>query len=200
MAEEQPRKFDLPWGTLLPLLAVLAGVVAQYKPLVSERPSVPSEKNAPVVAAQDVDARLWQDPIGVAQKQKSLLDEQIEKGLAKTGVTGSHDICALSDLLYNRAGEFPGHVLLLAVMLDAGPYSEQAESRLRARQAVLEGLSESGFVPVDGEHVGFVTTDWPPRIDNASSLLPATCTSSPAIANALLLPWEDCEAIDDPAK
>src|SRR6266498_5958871 len=71
MADDDKRKFDLPWGTLLPLLAVLAGVVAQYKPLVSERPSVPSEKAAPVIAEQDVDARLWQDPIGVAQKQKA---------------------------------------------------------------------------------------------------------------------------------
>jgi hypothetical protein len=194
MADNDKRKFDLPWGTLLPLLAVLAGVVAQYKPLVTERPSVPSEKSAPVIAAQDVDARLWQDPIGVAQKQKSLLDEQIEKGLAKTGVTESHDICALSDLFYERAGEFPGHILLLAVMLDAGPYSEQAESRLRTRQAVLEGLSESGFAPVDGEHIGFVTANWPPQMDNA----PAACAPSPPIDRALLLPWEECEAIDAP--
>jgi hypothetical protein len=194
MADNDKRKFDLPWGTLLPLLAVLAGVVAQYKPLVSERPSVPSEKSAPVIAAQDVDARLWQDPIGVAQKQKSLLDEQIEKGLAKTGVTESHDICALSDLLRDRAGKYPGNVLLLAVMLDAGPYSEQAESRLRARKAVLEGLSESGFAPVDGEHIGFVTANWPPQTDN----VPAACAPSPPIERALLLPWEECEAIDAP--
>ena len=46
-------------------------------------------------------------------------------------------------------------VLLLAVMLESGPYLEQAESRLRARRAVLEGLSESGFIPVDSEHIGF---------------------------------------------
>jgi hypothetical protein len=83
MADNDKRKFDLPWGTLLPLLAVLAGVIARYKPLVSERPSVPTEKTAPVIAAQDVDARLWQDPIGVAQKQKALLDEQSEKGIEK---------------------------------------------------------------------------------------------------------------------
>src|SRR5437667_9342508 len=201
MADNNKPKFDLPWGTLLPLLAVLAGVIALYKPLVSERPSVPTEKLAPAIAQQDVDARLWQDPIGVAQKQKSLLDEQIEKGLAKTGVTGSHDICALSDLLYNRAGEFPGHVLLLAVMLDAGPYSEQAESRLRARKAVLEGLSESGFAPVDGEHIGFVAANSPPESDNAPSpSLSSKCAPSAPVKRALLLPWEECEAIDAPNK
>ena len=191
MAENNKPKFDLPWATLLPMLAVLAGVIATYKPLVSERPSVPSEKTAPVIAEQDVDARLWQDPIGVTQKQKSLLDEQIEKGVVKKGSAESHDICALTDLLSQRVSTFQGHVLLLAVMLDAGPYSEQAESRLRARQAVLEGLSESGFVPVDGEHIGFVTGTWPPSETNVPS---------PPTERALLLPWEECEAIDDPQK
>jgi hypothetical protein len=74
-------------------------------------------------------------------------------------------------------------------MVDSGPYSEQAESRLRTRVAVLEGLSESGFVPMDGEHIGFVTANWP---------LPETNTPSPPIERALLLPWEECEAVDDP--
>src|SRR5947199_7448026 len=159
MADNDKRKLDIPCGTLLPLMAVLAGVVAQYKPLLSERPSVPSEKTAPVIAAQDVDARLWQDPIGVAQKQKALLDEQIDKGVAKKGATELHDITALCNLLCERADTFPapGSVLLLAVMLDAGPCSEQAESRLRARQAVLEGLSERGLVPIHAENIRVVT-------------------------------------------
>src|SRR6266436_3302544 len=176
MADSDKRKIDIPWATLLPLMAVLAGVLVQYKPLVSERPSVPNEKTAPVIAEQDVDARLWQDPIGVAQKQKSLLDEQIDKGLAKKGVTGLHEITALAQLLRERVKTFENdkkiadkHVLFLAVMLDAGPYSEQAESRLRARQAVLEGLSESGFAPVDGEHIGFVSDNWPPPEANVPS-------------------------------
>src|SRR5438876_3095156 len=191
MADNDKRKIDIPWGTLLPLAADLDGVLVQYKPLVSERPSVPSEKTAQVIAAQDVDARLWQDPIGVTQKQKALLDEQIDKGVAKKGSAESHDICALVELLHERARTFPEHVLLLAVMLDAGPYSEQGESRLRSRQAVLEGLSESGFVPIDGEHIGFVTATWPP---------PQANVPSPAIPRALLIPWEECEAIDDPKK
>jgi hypothetical protein len=187
MTDNNKPKFDLPWGTLLPLLAVLAGVIATYKPLVSERPSVANEKTAPVIAAQDVEARLWQDPIGVAQKQKGLVD--------KEGGSKLHEIEALAGLLGQDVKNFsnvsPVPVLLLAVMLDAGPYSEQAESRLRAREAVLEGLSESGFTPVDGEHIGFVSATWPPPQANA----PWTPTPG-----ALLLPWEECEAIDDPEK
>jgi hypothetical protein len=191
MADNNKPKFDLPWGTLLPLLAVLAGVIATYKPLVSERPSVPSEKTAPVIAAQDVDARLWQDPIGVAQKQKSLLNQQPDSP-AKAASANLHDITALTALLEQDVKKFSKTavpVLLLAVMLDAGPYSEQAESRLRARHAVLEGLSESGFMPKDGEHIGFVTATWPP---------PEANVASDPVKEALLLPWEECEAIDNP--
>jgi hypothetical protein len=78
MADNGKSKFDLPWGTLLPLLAVLAGVIAQYKPLVSTRPPVPSEKATPVAAKQDVDACLWQDPIAVAQKQELSLASELK--------------------------------------------------------------------------------------------------------------------------
>ena len=191
MADNDKPKFDIPWGTLLPLIAVLAGVIAQYKPLVSKRPTVPSEKTIPVIAAQDVDARLWQDPFSVAEKQKSLLDAQIEVGVAKKGTTESHDVCALVELLRKRATQNPERVLVLAVMVDAGPYSEQAESRLRARPAVLEALSESGFVPLDGEHIGFVTADWPP-VDDPSG--------ARQIDRGLLLPWEECIATRDLAR
>jgi hypothetical protein len=82
---------------------------------------------------------------------------------------------------------------LLAVMLDSGPYSEQAESRLRARQAVLEGLTESGFVPRDGEHIGFVTSAWPLPDQPAPG-------DTDAKERPLLVPWEECEATDHPQR
>ena len=188
MADNDKPKLDIPWATLLPLAAVLAGLVAQYKPLVSKRPAVPRENTIPVVAAQDVDARLWQDPFSVAEKQKSLMDAAANKDN-----TELHNVSALVKLLDKRAMETKENerVLLLAVMVDAGPYSEQGESRLRARPAVLEALSESGFVPLDGEHIGFVTADWPPVDDTSSTR---------QIDRGLLLPWEECIATRDLAR
>ena len=73
-------------------------------------------------------------------------------------------------------------LLLLGVMIDVAPYAEQAEIRLRSREAVLEALSESGFVPVDSEHIGFVTCPWPLGLQNAEK--------------TLLLPWEECDAVE----
>ena len=189
MAEDQKPKLDLPWGTLLPLIAVVAGIVAQFKPLVSSRPSIPGEEGIEVIAEQDVDARLWQDPLVVAQKAKAQLDEDLLKRRVPEGRVRHHRLEALVHNVREAAKE---QVLLLAVMLDAGPYIEQGESRLRARQAVLEGLNESGFVPVDGEHIGFVTIP-----GQKSPVWEAKLGEEPVEDGALLIPWEECRASDD---
>jgi len=182
MAEDDKRKLDIPWATLLPVIAVLAGIVAQFKPLVSTRPAVPSEKSIEVFANQDVDARLWQDPLAVAQKEKAALEADLNASHRSDERAKRHQIDALVKRINDSIVDARGKVLLLAVMVNSGPYLEQAESRLRTRQAVLEGLSESEFVPVDSEHIGFVTAPWPP--DSTAS----------AGAGALLIPWEECRA------
>lgn len=177
MAEAEKPKLDIPWGTLLPLIAVLAGIIAQYKPLVSERPAAPGEKAVEVTAEQDVDARLWQDPLAVARKEI-----EANKAEAKT----NKPIESLARSIGLRAiSENPDHILLLAVMLDSGPYIEQGESRLRSRGAVLQALSEGKFVPADGEHIGFVTAPWPPEKE--------------PVKDGLLLPWERCDPADESA-
>jgi hypothetical protein len=198
MASDDKTKFDVPWATLLPLVAVLAGVVAQYKPLISTRPLTPAEKPIPVPAREDVDARLWQDPIAVAQKQKSALFADVSTGLVSRDKAKGHDISDLKSLVQESAvsaERIGSKLLLLGVMIDAGPYSEQGELRLRTRQAILEGLSESGFVPVDGEHIGYVTSPWPLPKNYVLNV------ADPLANNQLLLPWEECVSVSPtPAK
>jgi hypothetical protein len=55
MAEDDKRKFDIPWATLLPVIAALAGIVAQYKPLISARPAAPGNKPIEVIADRRLD-------------------------------------------------------------------------------------------------------------------------------------------------
>jgi len=147
------------------------------------RPAVPGEKAAEVVAEQDVDARLWQDPLVVAQKKKAELATEALKTQVPLGRTQVHAIDALKTLvdLSVPASVPNGRILLLAVMLDSGPYIEQGESRLRTRQAVLDGLNESGFVPKDSEHIGFI--NW---------------VQDTGQNNETLIPWEQCKVVDDP--
>lgn len=189
MTDEQKRKLEIPWATVLPLVAVLAGIIAQYKPLVSVRPAVPGAKVTGHAADQNVDARLWQDPLGVVQKAKNDLDEQLKKDATRTD---RHSLESLARHLAQSAAGNDSSLLLLPVMLDSGPYLEQAESRLRARRAVLEALSEADFIPVDGEHIGFVLeSQWP---------LPRPGLSDTGNSAPLFFSWEECIGERDPSK
>jgi hypothetical protein len=190
MAANDKPKLDIPWGTLLPLIAALAGIVVQYTPLESERPVAAGEKPVEVVAEQDVDARLWQDPLAVARKAEEAHKGQTEMrgSLRELHYAEHHSIASLAKTIRDRAAKaYPDRILLLAVMLDSGPYIEQGESRLRSRQAVLQALSEGKFVPIDGEHIGFVTAPWPPDSSNPGHQ---------QAEGELLLPWESCRAAD----
>jgi hypothetical protein len=225
MAEPAKSKVELPWGTLLPLIAALAGILAHYQPLVSSRPPAPGEKSIEAVAEEDVDARLWQDPLVAAEKQfeahereqsnvqepispeaspqtpsldalkkstKEKTSEVQAKNHRQFGLKEAvspeasharrHSLDALANLIKSKTSGLQDQhqILLLAVMIDAGPYIEQGESRLRSRRAVLEGLSQSGFAPKDSEHIGFVSTDWPLEKPDGK----------------LLIPWEECQPVD----
>jgi len=184
MADTEKPKFDIPWGMLVPLIAMIAGIVVQYRPIVSSRPPTPAEKAVEPVAEQDVDARLWQDPFAAAEKERATLGAEVRLGSAIDPTR--HGLDRLAKLLWKTKMEMPlkDRILLLCVMVDSGPYAEQGESRLRVRQAVLEGLSESGFVPKDAEHIGFVTAELPPGHHDGS----------------LLLPFEECQPADYPAR
>ncbi len=184
MAENPNRKFEVPWSTLLPLVALFGGIVAQYRPLTSARPPVPLEKSIGVAAIQDVDARLWQDPLAVAEKRRNELEASKSSKGVSVGESDRHSLQALKTRIEDLSAK--EKVLVLAVMLNSGPYAEQGELRLRGREAVLEGLSESYFVPVDGEHIGFVTLEWPPFPPGSSS------SSSDG---TLLIPWEECTRV-----
>jgi hypothetical protein len=74
-----------------------------------------------VVALEDVDARLWQDPIAVAQKRRSALLADMSAGVVPKDRAQSHDISTLVSLIHQRATSERGRLFLLGVMIDAGP-------------------------------------------------------------------------------
>ena len=61
--------------------------------------------------------------------------------------------------------EYDLHVL--AVMVNAGPYAENKEVRIRSRYAVTTALSSIGYIPSDSEHIGYM--DFKERCDYAIS-------------------------------
>ncbi len=132
------------------ILFLIAAVSAAYVgwhslSLVSNRPSEQDIGKHPIVAAQDIDARLWQDPFTAVEKD----DQASLQSLKKDDEPHSFDHVFLNYTPGSR-------VLALAVALPGDPYPESAETRRRLRYAVLAGLHEEGYVPTDEKHIG----DW----------------------------------------
>jgi len=152
----EKKSNELPIPALVSLLlASLAVLVQQFAPLESPRPMTPNAANYSYQAIEDVNARLWQDPFAAELKQhgSSSLDTEICSGQASRQ---HHDVPALACSIVEIREKFGSKTInVLGVMVFGGPYAEDAESRRRARYAVLSGLAVKGYAPVDSEHIGY---------------------------------------------
>ena len=138
---------------ILVLLMSVGAFWVQKMPLPSARPSEASVAPERYAAQQNIDARLWQDPFEAVKKATSKSDLSIEAAnkaaLQQPLNTTTPDLC----------GAIPSAdpVRIMAVMVNGAPYAEAAETRRRARYAVVSGLGRSGYVPLDREHLGRMT-------------------------------------------
>jgi hypothetical protein len=150
------------------------------------RPGYDAEQIMQVHGPEDVQARLWQDPFAAVQKHKHSPDHQNQLYSATAKIPASmtteggtvevqlkphastvndadmpHTLTALLKEITEEADESGNKqdekkITILAAMVSAGPYPEQAEARLRKRYALVSGLGSSGFWPKDSEHIGYV--------------------------------------------
>ena len=167
MAEEKkPENANL--TTTIPVtvvLAILAGLIFTHSlPYQDERPSIRSLK-VHYVAAQDVDARLWQDPFAAVDEASEetpaekvvIVANQNDKILRLDAIkevanSSSHSL----DQIYQGKKFIRGEeVTILAVTLPGDSYQEAAELRMRRRYAVLSALANQGSAPQDEKHIGY---------------------------------------------
>src|SRR6478672_9233509 len=67
MASETQRKpIELPWTTIIAVLAATGGLFLFLNPLETSRPRERNGLELHIDRVQDVDARLWQDPLRAA--------------------------------------------------------------------------------------------------------------------------------------
>lgn len=156
-------------GLIAVALLALGVFFVARAPLDSSRPvpaPLPMQWDEP---AQDVDARLWQDPFEAIAKARD--------AARKAGVKEADDGRLRHPPLFGAEPPRPGdpggsrEAIVLAVMVPGGPYSEQSESRRRIRYAVLAGLGARGFIPSDGEHIGWFYAAPPQGEAQASDLV-----------------------------
>jgi hypothetical protein len=146
-------------GSVILLVAAAASAVyvGWRSPLVSTRPAVSDYEINQTMPAQDIDARLWQDPFGAVGRAIEA------KRNGKVDPAAGH---CLDDFRSLLSPSDP--TLLIGVALPGDPYPEADETRRRLRYAVLSALHVAQYTPVDERHIGyFLTNEKPAPGDNA---------------------------------
>jgi hypothetical protein len=133
-------------------VVTLGGVLVYLNPLETSRPAERTGLHINFKHLQNVDARLWQDPLRTTAEHETKLQEQKNAGADVSAEDSLHCVNALREKLGSPNSS---DYWVLAVMTPSGSYAEDSEARLRTRQAVLEGLGAENYVPDDGEHIGY---------------------------------------------
>src|SRR6516165_8801852 len=139
----------LPGTVWVALVLGLAGVFAlSQKPFQDTRPKsivLPLE-NGQLNDGQDVEARLWEDPLSAVALARNAKEPP-----------PAYEPSGLQDTLWEH--EHNNRTLILGVMVNGAPYTDDIETRRRARYAVLAGLYRSGFVPANHDRIGYLFTE-----------------------------------------
>lgn len=111
------------------VLVALGAFWAKDFPLQGSRPNDQQSRSDKYQSLQDVDARLWQDPLAVIERAGAADRDKARSG----GHDDIHSPCAIGAKLADRGGgdnkTAVNELTILAVMVPGGPYSENAESR-----------------------------------------------------------------------
>ena len=158
MADEKPSGSGLGGSGLVLFIAALASaayVGFHPPPLVSSRPSEADSQIHDAAGAQDIDARLWQDPFA-AITQIAASDR-----LDSVDVGERHSFPALDTIIQDggKPLQEDGKSLVMAVALPGARYPVAAETRRRLRYSVLAALEAEHYTPYDEKHLGYVQTD-----------------------------------------
>jgi hypothetical protein len=131
---------------VIALFTVVGGLFIASKKVSSDRPVSRAEGDLTSISDQQVQARLWQDPLDWKTNQPQADGEAAFELLRRQ--------------IAERAPTDP-KPMLLPVMIHGGPYGEDQESRIRSRFAVISALGESGYAPEDATHIGAIEFSWP---------------------------------------
>lgn len=143
-------------NALLALITIAGGLWLVSQQLTSDRPVTPAGGAKEFMGAQKLEARLWEDTFKIV----TLGDRSFFFGAVSPV---SVDLETLTGQIAHQkdSSRTPAKgVLLLPVLVSGGQYSEDQESRIRSRFAVVSALGQSGYVPADSEHIGVLRVPW----------------------------------------
>jgi hypothetical protein len=139
---------------LMVMLLFAAGVIVPNMPLESGRPGDAEVKTSVQLGRQDVQARLWQDPLAAVDRHRKVNGGQLTDG---------HKTAMLAGQIKDKQ-----RVTVLAVMVFGGAYPQHTEYRRRIRYAVVSALGASAYVPENADGLGYISWTKPKRKDSAT--------------------------------
>ena len=168
MAEQHDDKSRLPLAGILALLAMVSSfLIYEGISLKTARPIDKETTDNVFLGKGLVQARLWQDPFEAVETYRL----QENKGQKETGSKDAADTLAM---LVNAIAQsnITSGLRVLPVFVDASPYVNGIESRLKDRYATVSALGAAGYVPESGEHIRVLRWDQQKGLEtDASSLL-----------------------------
>ncbi len=168
MAEQHDDKSRLPLAGILALLAMVSSfLIYEGISLKTARPVDKETTDNVFLGKGLVQARLWQDPFEAVETYRL----QENKGQKETGSKDAADTLAM---LVNAIAQsnITSGLRVLPVFVDASPYVNGIESRLKDRYATVSALGAAGYVPESGEHIRVLRWDQQRGLEtDASSLL-----------------------------
>lgn len=163
MADNRDSGVSLATNGLVLLIVMATGTLFYWQelPLQGSRPPGEAPETHDRGVDQNVDARLWQDPLAAVLKSRAE-EKKASAGVGAAAVTealpnGGKPVPDRLSNLRAAIKKTDGNVLVVGVTVPGAPYAEDAESRRRYRYAVLAALEVQKYVPEDGEHIGYVT-------------------------------------------
>ncbi len=144
----------------LPIVMVAllaAGVLVKNVPLDSPRPIDPERMKSALMSHQDVEARLWQDPLAAIEKEISTRSGATQLSTSETSAAESHPSIYLRNVITAELSK-DHTVTVLAVSVFGGSFDAGAEWRRRIRFAILSALGTQGYNPENPDALGYYIT------------------------------------------
>ena len=164
MADKADTSASIPFSGIIAVVMAVVAVIAHQTTLETSRPEQTERSSGHYYGVQDIDARLWQDPMAaVAAFRDNELKSRKQEPRSEISIDQTHDIKAnlIREQIWNI---YPGQygednncapIKIMAVMTPGSPFEEDSETRRRTRYAVASALIKTGSVPDSNDTIGY---------------------------------------------
>lgn len=167
----------------LPVVAIFitalaaGGVFLMQQPLSSHRHKEPAQNVGIQALEENVDARLWQDPMYAVNSDWSrLVRHVVEEDKLPPSAALPHTIKTMRRHLLDSVDPASNkRQLQLVVMMPSSPYADDAEHRRRQRYALVSALATAGYSPEHSDRIGYFIAPGFQVEHHASGENPSTC-------------------------